>query len=83
MWFTFQYLTFLDFTILPAVNENTDANEDETILRIMTWNLDRLSKEKARNPGVVNVVAKLLAKHQIKVAIIYGVADPNSLSEVL
>ena len=38
--------------------------------------------EKAQNPGVVNVVGKLLTRYHIKVAIIEGIEDPLGLKEV-
>lgn len=49
----------------------------------MSWNLDGLSVEKAHNPGVVNVVGKLLTRYHIKVAVIEGVEDPLGLKEVI
>lgn len=52
-------------------------------LRIMSWNLDGLSVEKARNPGVVNVVGKLLSRYHITVAVIEGIKDPLGLKEVI
>lgn len=51
-------------------------------IRILSWNLDGLSLEKARNPGVINVVGNLLTRYHIKVAVIEGVADPLGLKEV-
>lgn len=54
----------------------------ENGLRILSWNLDGLSVEKARNPGVINVVGNLLTRYHIKVAVIEGVADPLGLKEV-
>ncbi|XP_057366231.1 endonuclease/exonuclease/phosphatase family domain-containing protein 1-like [Daphnia carinata] len=62
---------------------NGDAVEPyENGLRILSWNLDGLSVEKARNPGVINVVGNLLIRYHIKVAVIEGVADPLGLKEL-
>lgn len=49
----------------------------------MSWNLDGLSVEKARNPGVVNVVGKILSRYHITVAVIEGIRDPLGLKEVI
>ncbi len=38
--------------------------------------------EKASNPGVVNVVGKLLARYHIKVAVFEGINDPLGFKEV-
>ena len=54
----------------------------ENRLRILSWNLDGLSVEKARNPGVVDVVGKLFYHYHIKIAVIQGVQDPLGLKEV-
>ena len=54
----------------------------ENTVRIMKWNLDGLSFEKAHNPGVVCVMARLLARYHITVAIIQGITDSLGLKEV-
>ncbi|XP_046652160.1 endonuclease/exonuclease/phosphatase family domain-containing protein 1-like [Daphnia pulicaria] len=54
----------------------------ENGLRILSWNLDGLSVEKAQNPGVVNVVGNLLTRYHIKIAIIEGIEDPLGLKEL-
>lgn len=48
----------------------------------MNWNLDSLSCDKAHNPGIVIVMARLLAHYHISVAIIQGITDPLALKEV-
>ena len=54
----------------------------ENALRIMKWNMDGLSFEKAHNPGVICVMARLLARYHITVAIIQGITDSLGLREV-
>lgn len=51
-------------------------------LRILSWNLDGLSVEKARNPGVVTVISKILLRYHISIAVLHGVIDPLGLIEV-
>ena len=59
-----------------------ENSPSENALRIMKWNLDGLSFEKAHNPGVVCVMARLLARYHITVAIIQGITDSLGLKEV-
>ncbi len=68
---------------LSLITVNGDPVEPcENGLRILSWNLDGLSVEKAQNPGVVNVVGNLLTRYHIKIAIIEGIEDPLGLKEV-
>lgn len=77
-WIVRRFLSLLIFKgengVSPELRENR--------LRILSWNLDGLSVEKARNPGVVDVVGKLFYHYHIKVAVIQGVQDPLGLKEV-
>lgn len=59
-----------------------ENSPSENALRIMKWNLDGLSFEKAHNPGVVCVMARLLARYHITVAIIQGITDSLGLKEL-
>jgi len=77
-----------DFFLLIADAEKED-DEEETIdspgdgaLRLMTWNLDGLSVEKAANPGVVDVVAGILTRFHISVAVFHGVSQAPALQLV-
>ena len=51
-------------------------------IRLLSWNLDGLSSEKASNPGVVAVVAQVLADYQINAACLQGISDPQALDLV-
>ena len=51
-------------------------------LRLLSWHLDGLSVDKARNPGVVDVVAKLMSAYSIDVAAVQGVAELAALREL-
>ena len=45
--------------------------------------MDSLSVEKARNPGIVHVLAELLLRYHIRVAVIQGVQEPLAIQTVI
>lgn len=75
------YRVFYLFSVHEGEDE-VPPEPCENSFRILSWNLDGLSVEKARNPGVVDVVGKLLSRYHIKVAVIEGIKDPLGLKEV-
>ena len=60
--------------VIPPLSENG--------FRLLSWNLDALSVEKARNPGVIDVVSKILSRYNISVAVFQGISDPLALQLV-
>ena len=62
-----------------------DGNElpCENALRVLSWNMDSLSVEKARNPGIVHVLVELLLRYHIRVAVIQGIQEPLALQTVI
>lgn len=71
------------FNLLCELAENGLLAELSVIgFRILSWNLDGLSVDKARNPGVINIVGNVLLKYRVKVAVIGGVSDSLALQMV-
>ncbi len=78
-------LFYYKLEIIPflKIKIEEELSPCENALRILSWNLDGLSVEKARNPGVINVISRLLLRYHISVAVIQGVVEPSALQEVL
>lgn len=45
--------------------------------------MDSLTMEKARNPGIIHVLAELLLRYHIRVAVIQGILDPLVIQTVI
>lgn len=57
-------------------HQNGNELPCENALRVLSWNMDSLTMEKARNPGIIHVLAELLLRYHIRVAVIQGILDP-------
>jgi len=79
-----QFTRVLDETCNSFDADTTDHQNGnelpcENALRVLSWNMDSLSVEKARNPGIVHVLVELLLRYHIRVAVIQGIQEPLAL----
>lgn len=66
----------------PVVNYYTYKHNNRPCVRIATWNLARLSKEKANNPGVLEVVCMTILEQGISVLCVQEIADKKALERI-
>ncbi|CAD5110782.1 DgyrCDS148 [Dimorphilus gyrociliatus] len=63
-------------------NYYTFENNNRPCIRIATWNLARLSTEKACNPGVLEVVCMTILEQGISVLCVQEIADKTALERI-